>query len=298
MTGILACRFLPGFKMRVLLTGASGYVAGYLLRSIPADVRVIAAVHKQRPALTSVLAEQIPLDLKLSVGPQLENQKFDVVIHAGAMANLQECEKQPAVCKRINRDAARELAEYCSQNNIFLVFLSTDIVFSGLNAPYRSSDVPHPVNTYGRSKRQAEQALLSINGKTAILRLALLLGRGMDGASNFIDWFRGHVQSGQKVPLFSDEVRTPVWTEDAARAIWMVAQNKMTGIRHICGDRQMNRMELGHILINRMGGDPQLLQPVCPAKSTVKRPLDVSLLADKVIPAFSFTQGLKRGLNG
>jgi len=280
--------------MRVLVTGASGYIAGYLLRSIPKNVFVTAAKHHKAPPVSSAIVETVALDLTQSVGPQLKNQQFDVVIHLAAMANLQRCEEQPRECMRVNFETTRELAEYCELRGIFFIFISTDIVFSGKHAPYAFDAVPHPINIYGQSKRNAEKAIMACHGPHAILRLALLLGQGLNNAGNFIDWFIDSSKRAVKIPLFTDEIRTPLWTTDAARAIWRVAENRISGVHHLCGDRKLDRLGLGNLLMTQMNGNPDLLKPVLSAELPVNRPLNVALRAGNTIPAFSFEEGLKK----
>ena len=45
----------------------------------------------------------------------------------------------------------------------FIIYISTDYVFDGLNPPYSEDSVPNPVNKYGATKLLGEKAVLGIN---------------------------------------------------------------------------------------------------------------------------------------
>jgi len=298
MTVSLVLRCVANFSMRVLLTGASGYIGAYLLRHLPRDVRLTLGRHSTLPEQQNPDLKMIHLDLNLPIASQLKKLKFDCVIHAAAMANLQTCENNPDKCMRINYQASLELAEYCQATDSAFVFLSTDIIFSGKHAPYAAADVAHPLNTYGLSKKMAEDAIRKGCSKAAILRLALVLGRGLNGTINFLDWFSGRLSRFEKVPLFKDEIRTPLWADDVAQTIWIVAAGKINGTHHLCGDRVFNRYELGRFLAEELSADPDLLYADTYKSARLKRPANVSMLAGDVIPAFSFDAGIKKYFKG
>ena len=298
MTVSSVSRCVVHFSMRVLLTGASGYIGAYLLRYLPRDVRLTLGWHSTKPKQQNSDFKMLPIDLNLPIASQLKKLKFDCVIHAAAMANLQACEDNPDKCMRINYHASQELAEYCQATDSAFIFLSTDIIFSGKHAPYAAADVAHPINTYGLSKKMAEEAIRKVCPKAAIMRLALVLGKGLNGTINFLDWFIGRLSRFEKVPLFKDEIRTPVWVDDVAQSIWMVVTGKINGTHHLCGDRVFNRYELGRLLAEELSADPDLLYADTAKNTPFNRPANVSMLAGDALPAFSFDAGLKKYFRG
>ena len=250
-----------GRREQVLITGISGYIGQYLVRYRPKEVTLRGTIHKTRPSLPADV-KSFPLDLKKNVEEQLNAVTADVVIHTAAISGLAECQHNEQDAMRINAKATEELARWCKEKSCRMIYLSTDIVFDGESAPYSETDKAQPVNVYGRSKLAGEQAVQSIVRDFVICRISLVLGRGMGGRKNFIDWLLKRLENGNDVPLFADEVRTPVLAKDMAKRIWEIALGTGQGIYHCFGDAAVDRFTLGKACSHILGKDDSLLKSV------------------------------------
>ena len=266
--------------MHVLITGINGYISQYLLRYKPSNITVSGTYHSTPNTAHSDLI-QIPLELGQSIFNQLDTIDADVVIHTAAYSNLALCENNPDLAYRINGKATEELADWCKQTNTHLVYLSTDIVFDGDSAPYSETDTPKSINVYGKSKYQGECAVKIVERNT-IIRLALVLGQGIGVNKNFVDWIIDRIKTKQNVPLFFDEIRTPVCAGDVAKAIWNIVEQKTSGVLHICSSQSIDRYTLGDKICNYYDSSFKNIQKKSLKDQKVKRPRDVSLLNNKL----------------
>lgn len=286
-TAILVCGYRRNFEnmaqAHVLITGINGYIGRYLLNDKPSPIRLSGTVRAPLDQSRIGLPETLPvypLNLEDDMDSTLSRVEPDIIIHTAALANLAMCEKNPVLAATVNTRATAALARWCAQRHIRLVYLSTDIVFSGKEPPYAESDEPNPINVYGYSKWQGEVAVLSQLNDAVVLRIALALGCGSGGRRNFIDWFLDKINRHETIPLFQDEVRTPTAVSSVAETIWQIALCKETGIMHLCGQERINRLELGQLLCNHLGYGHELLRPVSVHSMTdYPRPLDVSLVS-------------------
>ena len=73
------------------------------------------------------------------------------------------------------------------ERNIPLVFVSTDMVFDGLNAPYKEEDPVCPVNVYGEQKVLAEKEMVNRCPEMVICRTSIMFGHHPDRGKN---WFQ------------------------------------------------------------------------------------------------------------
>ena len=161
---------------RILITGASGLLGLNLALQASRLHDVVGVVNRNH--LTNVPFEQMSADL----GSPDEVQRVvafsrpDWIIHCAALANLEECEKNPARAARINTWLPGYLAEQAGWLGTRFLHISTDAVFDGETGNYREEDTPNPLSTYARTKLEGEQVAMqrqyaNIGGAGQLLRL-------------------------------------------------------------------------------------------------------------------------------
>lgn len=247
-------------------------------------VGTIRSLDKWRQSFSYLQIPTIPLFLEKEIPAQLTNVKPDVVIHTAAMASLSACERDETLAQRINGEAVSELAQWCHSSGCRLIHLSTDIVFKGDQPPYFENSAPDPINAYGRSKLAGEQAVARYTENYVIARIALAQGRGLFPTKNFVDWFLERLNSGQEIPLFCDEIRTPTAVTALADWLWQIALSDEQGIFHLCGEQALNRWQLGQMYCNFLGQGWELLKPISLSDmNDCPRPVDVSFRSIRTV---------------
>lgn len=170
--------------MRVLITGASGFVGQALTQALAGrDFPVRAAA--RHPADIPSIAQVEPVYLPdLGSGPDWTPllQDIDAVIHLAGIAHA-----GPGIADdvydRVNRAATETLAQACAARNIRLVFISSIRAQTGPAADHilTEADAPRPTDAYGRSKLAAEGAVRGSGGSYVILRPVVMYGPGVKG---------------------------------------------------------------------------------------------------------------------
>lgn len=85
-----------------------------------------------------------------------QNDKIDCIIHAGGLANTDICEREPELAYFSNVVGTKNIIELAHRKRAKLVYISTNAVFDGKNAPYSEEDEPKPINRYGKIKLECE----------------------------------------------------------------------------------------------------------------------------------------------
>ena len=265
--------------MRVLVTGASGQLGSYLLRELVGSSHEVVAWSGARTgALQGVTLQSVDLTASDCVSAAFTAARPDVVIHAGAMASVAECLRDPPRARLVNVQGTALLATLSEQTRTRLIFVSTDLVFDGEKAPYSESDIPAPLSVYGRTKAEAELAVTAAR-MGLVVRMSLLYGISVCGRPSFFDQQISALRERRSMTLFDDEWRTPLFLDTAAQALAALAQSECVGLLHVGGPERMSRFEMGQRTARALGLDPSVLVAArrSEARFTEPRPRDVSL---------------------
>jgi dTDP-4-dehydrorhamnose reductase len=98
-----------------------------------------------------------------------------IIINAAAYTDVEQAEREPDVAMAVNRVGPQYLARLARDYNALLVHFSTDYVFDGSGEhPWCEEDTPAPLNMYGLSKWQGEQAIIESSCRYLIIRTSWL----------------------------------------------------------------------------------------------------------------------------
>jgi dTDP-4-dehydrorhamnose reductase len=265
--------------MRVLLTGASGLLGGYLLRELKARRLAVVGWPGPMSRLGSTLYSKAgDLGEPGWVSAAFDEVKPELLIHAGALASVEACRRDPEKARLINTLGTSLLAELAAGAGTRMVHVSTDLVFDGQRGNYRETDQTGPLSVYARTKLDAEHAVLGHSGHV-VARLSLLFGPSLTGRIGFFDQQLAALRNESPLTLFEDEWRTPLSLAVAARALVTLGLSDFMGIIHVGGPERMSRFEMGTRLAAHLGIHSFKILPVSRASvpAVEQRPRDTSL---------------------
>jgi dTDP-4-dehydrorhamnose reductase len=265
--------------MRVLVTGASGQLGGYLLRELATrKVETVAWSGSRRGSLFGVDLQPVDLADRDAVAIAFREARADTVIHAGALGRVADCFRDPERARLINTRGSAALAELAGKAGARLLHVSTDHVFDGERGNYCEEDAPMPRTVYGRTKADAEQAVQAAP-RSVVVRVSLFFGPSLVGRPTLFDEQVHAARTGKPVALFMDEWRTPLSLRTAASALVALAQSGHVGVLHLGGPERMSRLEMGQRLAAFLGLEASFIRPIYrdDAPCEEPRPRDTSL---------------------
>lgn len=210
------------------------------------------------------------LDLSQTLSRQAEALKdlstVDVVILAAAYTNVDGAERDEdgamATCYHVNAKSAIDLAYRCHNRRIPLIYISTDYVFDGArHTPYPPQHRTDPLNTYGSSKKSAEDGILKFGHTASILRTSWLF----DGTSkNFLTTMLS-LKDKVDLHIVSDQIGRPTYAGHLADAVLKLARGlhdnpeKNAGIYHASSNGAPTSWHgFAEQIFKSIGGGPKL----------------------------------------
>ncbi len=269
-------------RKRLLVTGASGFL-GWNICSVAYKSWDVFGVAFSNPIeVIGANVKVVDLTDSYKLKQLFVDVEPDAVIHAAAAADTSYCQINRNESHKINVDTSINIADLCMKRNIPLVFVSTDMVFDGLNAPYKEEDPVCPVNIYGEQKVMAEKEMIKCYPEMTICRTSIMFGHHPEGSKN---WFQKNVESmrmRRDVQLFVDEYRTFLSVRKAVSGL-LLAIGNISGILHLSGDERVSRYDFARMVtgvfnINNVRLTPCFLREVPVA---APRATDLSLYNTK-----------------
>ena len=206
--------------MRVLVTGVKGQL-GY---------DVMNELKKQGLTGIGVDVDEMDITDAEACRRVITEAKPDAVIHCAAYTAVDAAEQNMELCRKVNADGTRNIAEVCKGLDIKMMYISTDYVFNGQGTrPWEPDDERHPLNVYGQTKYEGELAVEKWVKKFYIVRIAWVFG--VNG-KNFIKTMLNLGKTHDHLTVVDDQVGSPTYTYDLSRLLVDMAEKENYGRYH------------------------------------------------------------------
>jgi UDP-glucose 4-epimerase len=231
----------------VLVTGASGFVGLRLCaRLADAGHTVKAAVRRESAALAAFAPAACIVPVG-DIGPNTDWQAalagVDMVIHLAARAHVMRDHAPDPFThyRRVNVAGSERLARAAAAAGVSRLIYMSSVKVNGeatVYAPFRESDAPAPLDAYGRSKWEAEQALSRVAAETGlavtVLRPPLIYGPGIKGnVARLLRW----IARGLPLPFASVvNRRSLIYLENLIDATLAVMRHSAPGRTYLVSD--------------------------------------------------------------
>ena len=184
----------------ILLLGRGGQVGWELQRSLAPLGRLVAADRDSEPLRADFTRADALRDLLGAVRPQ-------VIVNAAAYTAVDRAESEPEVARQVNAGSVQVLADHAAASGATLVHYSTDYVFDGSGQAPRDETAPTgPLNVYGQTKLEGEQAIRASGCRHLILRTSwVYAARG----GNFARTMLRLAAERERLTVIDDQIGAP-----------------------------------------------------------------------------------------
>ena len=276
--------------MRVLITDATGFVAGHLSRELQDAGHLVAGID---------IAENRDGHFG-HVRDAAEKHKAEVLIHLED-SSYDSPESHPYGTVGDTAGLTAEVAKMCGDMGVRLVYASTDEIYGeNLGTSVSNEEGPFglPGSTYALGKLMGESlGLLYAPDGLTVLRISSSYGPGLTPSKSEILDLLWRAQNGQPMLVRAGHERSWCWVGDLVRAI-RITMEKGEGVYNVGRDDDMtSEQEVAELACTITSADKDLIQ-VSPTPGTVRRVSTQKLQRLGWEPQVSLYEGMEMTLNG
>ena len=190
--------------MRILLLGKGGQLGWEMQRSLSPMGEVIALDFDSADHCADFTQPQ-------GVAATIRQIAPDVVVNAAAHTAVDKAESEVDLVRTINATTPAVIAQEVQRLGAWMLHYSTDYVFDGSGTrPWLETDHPGPINVYGQTKLEAEQAIAQSGCKHLIFRTSwVFAARG----GNFAKTMLRLAQEREHLTVIDDQFGAPTSAE-------------------------------------------------------------------------------------
>lgn len=257
--------------MKVLVTGVKGQL-GY---------DVVNELEKRGIEAVGVDIEEMDITDAASVSNVIHRETPDAVIHCAAYTAVDAAEENEALCRRVNADGTRNIAQVCKELDCKMIYISTDYVFGGQGErPWEPEDDRDPQSVYGQTKYEGELAVQELLDKYFIVRIAWVFG--VNG-KNFVKTMLKLSENHDTITVVNDQFGSPTYTYDLARLLVDMVLTEKYGVYHATNEGICSWYDFACAIFEEAGID-MTVKPVSTAEYGAKasRPANSRMSKEKL----------------
>jgi len=262
--------------MKILITGANGYVGMGLLKNLRLKEHEIIPVGFD---VGYNLNNFHNLDLSeiSKACAYIENVQPDVIIHLAGNKDVAKCESDKVFSRKINYEISKNIVEQCAVRKIRLIYISTDYVFNGMGGSYSEVSCPMPTTQYGKDKLAVENMAVKVLSNCAIVRSAGIFGLKND----FVGTVIGSLKTKSSFNAYTNLINSPTFIKDLSSMLQLIVIKGYTGIFHCAGSESISRYNFAVKISKVFGFERSLIVPEKLNLSNDIRPSNLSMDCEK-----------------
>jgi dTDP-4-dehydrorhamnose reductase len=249
--------------LKVLVTGATGFLGPYVVRELD---DVVGVSSRDGDLSEDGVAERL-----------LDKHSPDAVLHLAAVVGRLVGDEDPARTIRTNVGAPALVARACAARGVRLAFGST-------------TDAASPANLYAWTKRWGEEAV-ALFTDALVLRIGMPYGPGRNTVAEFLR----RARAGERIRVHRGEVRSWCWAGDVASGIAIALEAGATGTLNVArADDPRTMREVAELACGVVGASTDLIDEVEAPASSAPQLVDApELRALGWAPAVSLEDGMR-----
>lgn len=236
--------------MKIILLGASGQLGREWQH-------FFSRMGEGQVLLLPYTSSQLDITHHKEISNEIIEQQPDIIINCAAYTNVDKAETESGKAKKVNTDAVAHLAAICQENDIKLVHYSTDYIFSGRKedrekfpAGYPEDHPADPINKYGQTKWEGEEAIRKSDCRHLIIRTTWLCGQY---GSNFVKTMLKYGRERDELQVVDDQWGSPGFADEVVENNFKLIEEEAEGTYHLTSKGLTNWADFAKTIFDYAG---------------------------------------------
>lgn len=230
--------------MRTLVLGASGKIGKYFKKT---KKNYIFTYYRNK------IKRGIKFDItndKLNL--LIEKKKINKIIFLSAISDPDECKRRKKYSQKVNVTFTKKMIDQIKKKNIYLIYFSSEYVFSGRKKNYCEESRADPINLYGLQKLKIENYIKKNLENFSILRICKTYGDNLQIRGLLSDFINQVISGKRKFHAATDQIFNPLYIKDLLKIVSFFEQNQTQGIFNVGGPKSHNRYAIYKMIKNSL----------------------------------------------
>jgi dTDP-4-dehydrorhamnose reductase len=232
--------------VKVLVTGASGMLGSALCPTLSKNGHDVYATDLQ----SETRIDHLDITRARDVEDLVRRFDPDILIHLAAMTDVDSCELNPRESHEVNTVGTENVVKACGMAKIPLVHISTIGVFDGEKIePYVETDIPRPINVYGKTKLEAEKIVCNSLENYYIVRAGWMMGGGPSKDKKFVGKIIRQLQNNDEIMAVTDKIGSPTYATDFSECLVNLIRTQHYGLYHCTNKGSASRFDVAEAIL-------------------------------------------------
>ena len=244
--------------MKLLVLGGSGLIGMSLLKLNNEKFDIITTYNKNQINVPKTLSVKcsLPNDFN-KLEKIIITEKPNVIVNTMGYSNIDFCEINKEESHQLHVKITEKIAKLATTYNIKTIFLSSDYVFDGKKGNYIESDLPNPINYYGKTKLEAEKIILK-QPQNVVLRTSVIYD--WDFRVRFFNYVVDNLKNQREIEATYDVFNSVTLVDSLIQSIFLAIKKDVSGLFHVVDSTCVNRFEFAKCIAEIFKLDKKLIK--------------------------------------
>ena len=265
--------------MKILVIGGTGMLGSSIMLSDTTN-ELWGTYLGEKPSSKRIL--ELDITEGKNVSGLINDLNPDAIIHTAAITNVDFCEKNPDVAKKVHTEGTKNVLLVAKEIGAHFIYISTDSVFTTEKGYFKEEDIPSPVNVYAKTKYDGEKETTKY--KDSCIIRTNIYGYSWLPKHSIAEWILNSLREKKPLNLFKDVNFSPLLVNNLAEILLEIIEQNLTGLYHVACPEGISKLDFGLKIAELYNFDKGLINPISISQLDLSapRPLNPTLDCSKI----------------